>query len=352
MAARFMPPFRASRKSDRRARLLRILVARRLARRGRGGRGVRLRGLRHRDQIVAAALERLATSASSVLGVPTKPVPRRNVPRLHREPPRCGVPASVDPDLAADFLALGHCHLQVELLTRKFRYMSNLDEHALRTSALAAAGEAVAGDAAAARQHLQSAFDRLHEAREYFYPLEARLLDLTLVAPSTLGQALRDELADGLPRNLLVSGEVIEEMARREPETLDALKQALAAGSVALVGGERSESPLPLLDPGSDRRPSLPRIGGLSGVVAAAARDLRPPPFRADAHAAASAPPPGLRRRAALHARRRPLSHRRPEPGFNGKGSTARPSSRSAACRSTPAGRNRSSRSPRSWPTR
>ncbi len=134
-------------------------------------------------------------------------------------------------------------------MTRKLRYMSNLDEHALQTSALAAAREAVAGNTTAAKAHLQSAFDRLHEAREYFYPLDARLLDLTLVAPSTLGQALRDELADGLPRNLLVSGEVIEEIAGREPETLDVLKRALAGGSITLVGGEHSEFPLPLLDP-------------------------------------------------------------------------------------------------------
>ena len=156
---------------------------------------------------------------------------------------------AVDPDLAADFLALGYCHLQVELLTRKLRYMSNLDEAALQTAALAAADEALHGDAAAARRHLQSAFDRLHEAREYFYPVEARLLDLTLVAPTTLGASLRAELAGALPRNLLVSGEVIEEMARREPETLDALKQALAAGTAALIGGEYAEVPLPLLGP-------------------------------------------------------------------------------------------------------
>jgi alpha-mannosidase len=179
-----------------------------------------LRHLPHRDQIVAAALERLG---------PDHP--------------------AVDPDLAADFLALGHCHLQVELLTRKLRYMSNLDEQAVRTSALAAARETLDGNAAAARQQLQSAFDRLHEAREYFYPLEARLLDLTLLAPSTLGHALRDELGRGLPCNLLVAGEVIEEMARREPETLHVLKRALAAGLASLIGGELSESSLPLLDP-------------------------------------------------------------------------------------------------------
>ena len=182
---------------------------------------------------------------------------------------------TVDPDLAADFLALGFCHFQVELLTRKLRYMSNLDEASLQTAALAAADEALKGDPTASRRHLQTAFDRLHDAREYFYPSEARLLDLTLVAESTLGAPLRAELTDsisggadipvcpeiwpggqteclphpGMPRNLLVSGEMIEAMAQREPATLETLKQALAGDKAALVGGEYAESRLPLLGP-------------------------------------------------------------------------------------------------------
>jgi alpha-mannosidase len=124
-----------------------------------------------------------------------------------------------------------------------------LDETSLQTAVLAAADKAVGGDVAAAREHLQAAFDRLHEAREYLYPAEIRLLDLTLLAPTTLGDALRAELADGLPHNVLASGEVIAEMARSEPETLARLKQALAAGTAVLLGGEFTEAPLPLLAP-------------------------------------------------------------------------------------------------------
>jgi alpha-mannosidase len=181
-----------------------------------------LRGLSSRQEIIAATIKRLGTDHPDL-----------------------------DPDLVADFLALGYGYLQVELLTRKYRYMSNLNESSVRTSTLAAAAKALAGDAAGARQDLQAAFDRLQEAREYLYPLEAQLFDLTLVAPTTLGQSLRTDLAAAAPCNLLVSGSLIEEMARREPETLDALKQSLAAGSAAIVGGELTELPLPLLDPES-----------------------------------------------------------------------------------------------------
>ena len=179
-----------------------------------------LQNLPHRDEMVIAALQ-----------------------QLEEDQP------SVDPDLAGDFLALGFCHFQVEVLTRKLRYMSNLDETSLSTALMAAADEAVKGDSEAARRHLQSGFDRLHEAREYFYPTAARLLDLTLVAPSTLGSALQTELANGLPRNLLIVGEVVQQMAQREPATLDALKQALAENRAGLIGGENVEIPLPLIGP-------------------------------------------------------------------------------------------------------
>ncbi|MCE5269547.1 MAG: hypothetical protein LLG00_16850, partial [Planctomycetaceae bacterium] len=156
---------------------------------------------------------------------------------------------AVAPELAADFLALGYCHLQVELLTRKLRYSSNLDEAGLRTAALAAADEAMSGNEAAARGHLQAAFDRLHEAREYFYPTTVRLLDLTLLAPGLVGEPLRTALAASMPRNLLCSAATLEELAQREPETLALLQEALTAGRATLLGGEFTELPLPLLDP-------------------------------------------------------------------------------------------------------
>ena len=75
------------------------------------------------------------------------------------------------------------------------------------------------------------------------------MLDLTLVAPTTLGQSLRDELAAGRPLSLLLSGEAIEAMARREPASLAALREALDRGQVSIVGGEYAERELPLLPP-------------------------------------------------------------------------------------------------------
>jgi alpha-mannosidase len=127
--------------------------------------------------------------------------------------------------------------------------MSNLDEASFEQELVAAAEHACKGENEEARQRLQAAFDLLHTAREYFYPVEAHLLDLTLLAPTTLGPSLRTDLAGRLPVNFLVSGEVIEEMARREPQSLEALRTVLAEDRAAILGGEHRELELPLLSP-------------------------------------------------------------------------------------------------------
>ena len=106
-----------------------------------------------------------------------------------------GDEANIDPMLAADFLALGFCRLQVELLTRQMRYSTNIDETHFQSEAVAAARAAAAGDEPAAREHLQRCFDTLHDSRKHFYPVDVYLLDLTLTASTTLGKALVAELA-------------------------------------------------------------------------------------------------------------------------------------------------------------
>lgn len=157
--------------------------------------------------------------------------------------------AGVADDLTGDFHALGIGYFLIELLTRQLRYMSNLDETSLQTRMVQAARAAVAGDQETARAELQSAAHLLHEAREYFYPVEAHLLDLTLVTPGLVGAPLRAELARPIPTNLLITGEALEAMAQREPESLRLLREALENNRAALVGGEMHEIELPLLPP-------------------------------------------------------------------------------------------------------
>ncbi|MGA2259552.1 MAG: hypothetical protein ABSG53_33165, partial [Thermoguttaceae bacterium] len=188
--------------------------------------GARLiRGQRRRPEMIAAALAMLDTP-----------------------------PPMVDSDLVADFLALGYAHFVIETITVNIRYMNSLDESAFERELLAAAVAACGGDCDEARARLQAAYDLLHTAREYYYPSESHLLDLTLVAVTTLGSALRAQLTGNgptgdAPCNLLVSGQVLRQMAVREPATLDALRQALQQGVASIVGGEFYELELPLLGP-------------------------------------------------------------------------------------------------------
>ena len=160
----------------------------------------------------------------------------------------CDVPPSVaNSRLREDFLALGYCHFVVELLTRQQRYMSNLDTDRFSRHALDAIQHLTAGDETAAADQLRGAFDRLTEAREYFYPAETHLVDLTLTAETTLGGGLRRELAVERPINLLISGADVERMAQREPDSLAMLRQRLDSGTATLVGGEYEELELPLM---------------------------------------------------------------------------------------------------------
>ena len=157
-----------------------------------------------------------------------------------------GVPP-VDPELAADFLALGYCYLQVELLTRQMRYSSNLDETYFKGQAIGAAIAAVEGNLATAKEKLHACFSVLAEERDHYYPVDAFLLDLNLIASTTLGDTLRQELAQPASTNLLLSAALLKEMQQKEPASLAALRAAIAEDRIGLIGGEDQEERLPLL---------------------------------------------------------------------------------------------------------
>jgi alpha-mannosidase len=161
--------------------------------------------------------------------------------------PLDGGDGGVPPDLAADFLALGYCYLQIQLLTRQMRYSSNLDELHFQNQVIAGARAAIAGDQAVAREKLTACFDMLAEERNHYYPVEAFVLDMTLVADTTIGASLRNELAGAERQNLVISGGTLERMSKQEPATLAALADAVSQGRAALLGGEVVERRWPLM---------------------------------------------------------------------------------------------------------
>lgn len=177
-------------------------------------------------------------------------------------------PPTIAEELVADFLALGYAFLVVQLLTRQTRYTTNLDEPFFFGQVVAAAQALAAGDEATGREKLSVAFNLLAEEREHFFPVEAYLVDLTLVAATTLGKSLQSELGRDTPLNLLLPADVLDDLATKEPTTLAALKASLAAGKVGLIGGGL-ERRWPLVGPESvrdDLRAGLARFQSVLGT--------------------------------------------------------------------------------------
>src|SRR5262249_31019329 len=150
-------------------------------------------------------------------------------------------------DLAGDFLALGFAYLEIELLTRKMRHFSNLDEVHLQREAVAAAEAALAGDAETARTRLSACFEALAEARERFYPVDCYLIDLCLLIPRLADEHLRTALVTRKPASVLASATDLEEIAAKSPDTYAAVRDACQAGAADLVCGDLCEGPLPLV---------------------------------------------------------------------------------------------------------
>src|SRR4029450_595843 len=116
-----------------------------------------------------------------------------------------------------------------------------LDETYFKNTTLAAAVAAVEGNTALAKEKLSACFSVLAEERDHYYPVDAFLIDLVMVAPTTLGTSLKDELSRETPTSVLLSGDLLAELAAKEPATLAALKSGLATGRVGLAGGEATD---------------------------------------------------------------------------------------------------------------
>lgn len=151
-------------------------------------------------------------------------------------------------DFVADFAALGYTYLQIQLMTRQLRYVSNLDDARFRELAVASAQAAMAGNQQEANSKLHQAFDLLSEERNQSYSAELHLLDLLLLAPSTLGPALQKEITGGSGLTLMSAASNFELLAKQQPELIETLKQKIQSGDIALAGGEFTEERLPLFD--------------------------------------------------------------------------------------------------------
>ena len=164
-----------------------------------------------------------------------------------------GAPASINAETVADFFALGYGYLQVQLMTQQLRYSSSLDEKRFSELLVDAAETAIAEkprfDSISEKTtaKLQACFDLLLEERNRYYPVEANLLDYTLLAETTLGKSLCNQLKRDQKMNLLMTGQLAQTIAQKHPATYSAIHAAIDSGKLDLLGVNQTELPAPLV---------------------------------------------------------------------------------------------------------
>lgn len=169
-------------------------------------------------------------------------------------------------DLVDDFLALGYFYLQIELLTRQMRYASNLDEIHFENTVCDAARFAVEGDHVQATEKIQSAFDLLSTERDHYYSVDAYLVDINMMAETTLGGMLQEELHETPPTNLLLAPALYQSLMNSHPESAQRIRQRLENESLSILCCEQDSIPNALL-PAEAVRASL--LAGIQSFEAA-----------------------------------------------------------------------------------
>lgn len=151
-------------------------------------------------------------------------------PALH------GISQSIDSDLTLDFYALAFAYLQVQLMTRQLRYSSNFSQEPFDENLVLAAKFAAAGNSATAKEHLTICFDLLMQERDRYYPVRPRLVDLVLLAPTTLRESLNQQLEANQALTLLVTGQLTEQLAIINPTALNRIIERQDEGSLVGIG--------------------------------------------------------------------------------------------------------------------
>ena len=103
------------------------------------------------------------------------------------------------------------------------------------------------------QQHLKSAAGRLLSAREVLYPIAVHVLDIVALDGNRLDLPLPGSFGQGLPLNIIATGQTLEKLAAEHPEQRDRIKEKLNAEIqppvLEIVGGhyrEREDALLPI----------------------------------------------------------------------------------------------------------
>ncbi len=149
----------------------------------------------------------------------------------------------------AELAALGFAYQQVEMLTRAMHYDGLLRHELFETAAIEAAEAGLAGDSERLASRLDDAYDLLMQARNHYYPVDFYLIDVGLLAGSIAGPQFEAACRRAKGTNVLLTGAVLREFAQHAPQSLAALREAIAEGRVGVCGGSQTETPLAAMTP-------------------------------------------------------------------------------------------------------
>ena len=145
-------------------------------------------------------------------------------------------------DLLADFLALGTAHWWLRDLTVAMNHTDCLAHERFSTEVLSAAKAWMERDWNTSKNHLRAAFEKLTDARERYYPVDAYIVDICLLDPAMPGGVLTDALDARAPITFLAPASAIENQAERDPESMARLREAIGEGWADVAGGAYSEA--------------------------------------------------------------------------------------------------------------
>ena len=184
-------------------------------------------------------------------------------------PQEADVPTA--PTLLEDFYALGYAVLQIQILARKLRYSWNIDWIMFTEQVLSAARASLSQDVEETERWLQAGFDSLSQERDRYCSQQAYLLDVVLLAPSTLGPSLDRQLEVKHPFNIIATSKLIGTLKEKNSPACTEIQRKIAAEECSLIGGLELERPHAYLSSASIVR----EIG--QGLKSYAQHEVAPP---------------------------------------------------------------------------
>ena len=154
-----------------------------------------------------------------------------------------------------DFFAAAYASLQIQVMTRRLRYTSNLDEIHLQNRLVTAAKAFIDGKAEESIAALHDVFDCLAEERDHYFSSDPHLVDLVLTSESTIEALLQlasqttskkaasDQEQETEPQikpapcNILLDADICQTLTQSTDPRVEMLKDLLKSGTLGWAGG-------------------------------------------------------------------------------------------------------------------